>query len=44
MVALHASWRFVPGVVFLGIGVLYARGAATTLLRRAHRAQPGPHR
>jgi hypothetical protein len=36
--ALSASWRFVPGILFLGIGVLFLRGAAVTITRHEDRA------
>jgi hypothetical protein len=32
--ALDASWRFVPAIVFMGIGVFFLRGAAVTVVRR----------
>jgi hypothetical protein len=32
---LHASWRLIPGIVFIGIGLLFVRGAATTVVRRS---------
>jgi hypothetical protein len=35
--ALSASWRFVPGILFIGIGVLFLRGAAVTFARREDR-------
>ncbi len=31
---LDASWRFVPAIVFVGIGVFFLRGAFVTVLRR----------
>ena len=34
LVVLEASWRFVPGIVFLGLGLLYLRAAALSVLRR----------
>ena len=34
LVALSASWKLVPGIVFIGIGLLYLRGALTTVARR----------
>ena len=37
LVALTASWKLVPGIVFIGIGLLYLRGAAATVARRADR-------
>jgi hypothetical protein len=35
LVKLNASWRLIPGIVFIGIGLLFVRGAATTVLRRS---------
>jgi hypothetical protein len=35
LVALSASWKLVPGIVFIGLGLLYLRGAAATVARRA---------
>jgi hypothetical protein len=35
--SLHARWHLVPGIVFLGIGVLFLRGAAATVVRREAR-------
>jgi hypothetical protein len=37
LVSLHASWRLVPGIVFIGVGLLYLRAAAATSLRRSRR-------
>jgi hypothetical protein len=34
LVALSASWKLIPGVVFIGIGLLYLRGGLTTVARR----------
>ena len=34
LTSLHASWKLVPGIVFIGIGLLFVRGAATTVVRR----------
>ena len=34
LVGLSASWKLIPGVVFIGIGALFIRGAATTVVRR----------
>jgi len=31
---LDASWRFVPAIVFVGIGLFFLRGAAVTVVRR----------
>ena len=35
IVALHAGWRFIPGIVFIGVGLLFLRGAAATVARRS---------
>lgn len=35
--ALHSSWKLVPVVVGLGVGMLYLRGGLTALARRAER-------
>jgi hypothetical protein len=35
IVALSASWKLVPGIVFIGIGLMYLRGALTTVARRS---------
>jgi len=32
--SLHATWKLVPGVVFIGIGLLWLRGAITASARR----------
>ena len=37
LVALTAGWKLVPGIVFIGLGLLYLRGAAATVARRADR-------
>jgi hypothetical protein len=37
---LHASWKIVPGVVFIGIGVLFLRGALTAVVRHDRRRGP----
>ncbi|MCL4423638.1 MAG: hypothetical protein M1115_10855 [Actinobacteria bacterium] len=34
---LHASWRLVPTVVAIGIGLFFLRGASATVLRRGSR-------
>jgi len=39
--SLHASWHLVPGIVFMGIGVLFLRGAAATVVRRETRHRDG---
>ncbi|MHB8512760.1 MAG: hypothetical protein ACYDCC_11335 [Actinomycetota bacterium] len=37
LLRLKASWRLVPGIFFIGIGLLFLRGAAQTVLRREKR-------
>ena len=34
LVALNASWKLVPGVVFIGVGLLWLRGAVTAGARQ----------
>jgi hypothetical protein len=34
---LKASWKLIPGIVFIGIGLLFVRGASATVLRRERR-------
>ncbi|MBV8983956.1 MAG: hypothetical protein JOZ68_09525 [Acidimicrobiia bacterium] len=36
--ALSASWKFVPGIFFIGVGILFLRGAAQTVVRRSERS------
>ncbi|HZQ26860.1 MAG TPA: hypothetical protein VFA94_04085 [Acidimicrobiales bacterium] len=35
---LHAAWKLIPGIVFIGIGILYLRAAGTAYLRQTGRA------
>lgn len=35
LVTLTAGWKLIPGVVSIGIGALYLRGAVTTVARRS---------
>ena len=37
LVVLSASWKLIPGVVFIGVGLLYLRGALATVARRGER-------
>jgi len=37
MVTLDAGWKFIPGIVSIGIGLLFLRGAAATVVRRQQR-------
>lgn len=34
LVRLTASWKLVPGIVFIGIGFLFLRAALATVVRR----------
>ncbi|MBV9411648.1 MAG: hypothetical protein JO148_08630, partial [Acidimicrobiia bacterium] len=34
IVALSASWKLIPGIFFIGVGILFLRGAAVTVRRR----------
>jgi hypothetical protein len=34
---LHAGWRFVPAIVFVGIGLYFVRSSSATILRRERR-------
>jgi len=36
LVALDASWKIIPGIFFIGVGILFLRGAATTFIRRGN--------
>jgi hypothetical protein len=41
MVAASFSWRFIPGVVAIGFGLFFLRGAGATVVRREQRrSQP----
>ena len=35
LTSLDASWKFIPGVVSIGIGLLFLRGALATIARRS---------
>ena len=37
LTTLDAGWRIIPGVVAIGIGLFFVRGAAVTVLRREGR-------
>src|SRR4051812_30456037 len=37
-ISLDVSWKLVPAIVFIGIGLLYLRSAVTTLVRRNEHA------
>jgi hypothetical protein len=34
LLKLTAGWRLIPAIVFVGMGLLYLRGALVTLARR----------
>jgi hypothetical protein len=34
LVSLSASWKFIPGIVCIGLGLMYLRGAVITVARR----------
>jgi hypothetical protein len=38
LIRLHAAWKLIPGLVFIGIGILYLRAAGTAYLRQTGRA------
>jgi len=46
LVGLTASWKLIPGIVFIGVGVLFLRGALATVARRgdADKRPGGPGR
>jgi hypothetical protein len=37
LVSLKANWKFIPGLVFIGIGLFYLRGAFGTVARHEER-------
>ncbi|GEM_PF-2539274 len=37
--AMTASWRLVPAIAFVGVGLYFVRGASATVLRRDRRSQ-----
>jgi hypothetical protein len=39
LIWLTASWKYVVGIVAIGIGVLFARGGLAALVRQAARRQ-----
>jgi hypothetical protein len=41
ILSLTASWRLVPGIVCIGIGLLFLRGAGATVVRRDRRHSDG---
>jgi len=40
IVTLKAGWRIAVGIVFMGIGLFFIRGAAMTVIRRDERSRP----
>jgi hypothetical protein len=41
ILVLKASWKFIPGVVFIGIGLFYLRGTLGTIARHEERLGDG---
>jgi hypothetical protein len=39
---LTATWKYIPGVVFIGIGLFYLRGALGTVARHEERLRDDP--
>lgn len=37
LVKLHAGWKLIPGILFIGIGLFWVRAWATATLRRENR-------
>ena len=37
LVKLSAGWKVIPAIFFVGVGVLYLRGAIVTINRRGER-------
>lgn len=37
LVGVHAAWRVAPAIVFVGIGLLFVRGAGALVLARPRR-------
>jgi hypothetical protein len=35
--ALTASWKLIPAIVFIGVGLFFIRGAASTYVRHDER-------
>ena len=44
LVALKASWKLIPGIVFIGVGVLFLRGFFATVARRGGAADDATKR
>ena len=38
LTALHATWKFIPAIFFIGVGFLWLRGAAVTAARHERRS------
>ena len=38
--SLTASWKLIPAILFVGIGLFFIRGAAATYVRRDEHGQP----
>jgi hypothetical protein len=41
---LHSTWKLIPGIVFIGIGLMFFRGFGSTVIRRQQRQPPAPRR
>ena len=41
LTSLSASWKFIPAIFFIGVGLLWLRGAALTLSRHERRSGEG---
>jgi hypothetical protein len=41
---LHTTWKLIPGIVFIGIGLMFFRGFGSTVIRRQQRQPPAPRR
>ncbi|MBV8236511.1 MAG: hypothetical protein JO075_12485 [Acidimicrobiia bacterium] len=37
--ALSASWKLIPGIFFIGVGILFLRGTAMTFIRQQRRRE-----
>jgi hypothetical protein len=44
LTTFHASWKLIPGIFSIGVGLLFFRGFGSTVLRRQQRQSPGDQR
>jgi hypothetical protein len=44
LLTFHASWKLIPGVFSIGVGLLFFRGFGSTVIRREQRKPPGGQR